>query len=375
MLAIHLLNMFKVAVSLSIPLAAAFVLILLNACFVATEFSLVKIRRTRLEELSKEGIKSAKSALFCVDNLNRMMSVTQLGITLASLTLGWVAQSWFANVLAPLLPDPFISRGPFQQIIGGGLSLIFLTLFHVVLGELVPKNIAIYSAERTLLIMARPLRAFALFTHPLIQIFTRIATTVLRWLGYEGMRENPLSEEELKLVMEDSREGGVLSEGEVEIINRAFVFADKQAKDIMVPASKVDLVSLQKSFGENLALIKGSRHTRFPLCNGGLDDLIGIVHIKDILIFAGQSPSNQTLQEISRDTLFVLGTMKQDKLLQHLKYHRTHLAVVRDDNGKNIGIVTLEDILEGLVGELEEGLLNQPITARPPSLERAQRSR
>ena len=264
------------------PLAATVLLILTNACFVAAEFSLVKIRRTRLEELSEDGVKSAQSAIFCVDNLQRMLSATQLGITLASLSLGWVGQSFFANIVAPLLPEPIFARGSFHHVIGATLSLTMLTLFHVVLGELVPKNMAISNAEQTILFMARPLRAFALLTHPLIQIFSRFAAWVLRWFGYDGLHEKPLSEDELKLVMEDSRDGGILSEGEAKIINSAFAFADKQAVDIMVPTEKVISVSLERPFIENLALIEKTHHTRFPLCQSSMKELVGIIHIKDI---------------------------------------------------------------------------------------------
>ena len=154
--------------------------------------------------------------------------------------------------------------------------------------------------------------------------------------------------------MEDSRDGGILSDGEAEIIERAFEFADKKASDVMVPASKVNFVSLQHSFNENIDLIGKTRHARLPLCKENLEDLLGIIHTKDFWPLLSKESSNDLFQKIAHKPLVVPSTMKQDDVFKFLQGNRTHLAVVQNESGKNIGIITLEDVLEGLVGEFEE---------------------
>jgi CBS domain containing-hemolysin-like protein len=342
--------------SLSITLLyilLAFILVALNAFFVAAEFAIVKVRRTRLEELAGQGVTSARISILCVDQLDEYLSATQLGITLVSLGLGWIGEEAFFNLFVSLAPGLFSEgTGPYHAI-AAGFSFLIITLLHVVLGELVPKSMAIQKAEQITLFVSPALRLFYRVAKPLIHAFTIIANRVLRILGYHGAEEPPLSEEELKLVMKESHEEGVITESEAQIINRAFEFSDKRMADIMIPAEKVEYISFARSFEENIAVTKQRMHTRFPLTENGLDTVIGIVHIKDAAYELMKNSTNNVFRKVARSAVFVEPGMRQDRLMKLFKEKRAHLAIVRDPKTrKNIGIVTMEDILEELVGEI-----------------------
>lgn len=335
-------------------LLLAFVLVALNAFFVASEFAIVKVRRTRIEELAGKGIATARVALLCIDQLDDMLSATQLGITLVSLALGWIGEDAFANLLSLALPDVFVMTGKSHHVAALGLSFFAITLLHVVLGELVPKSIAIQDAERVVLWITRPLRWFYRFSKPLIHGFTAIANFIVRRLGYHGYEEEALTETELKLVMEDSKEDGVISDSEAQIINRAFEFADKRVSDIMVRRENVDYVSFARPLDQNLAAVRNNMHTRFPLCTSTFDEVIGVVHMKDVWPMLLTKFSNEAFEKCSRAPIFVASTLRQDQLLKLFQSCRAHMAVVRDPEGKNLGIVTLEDVFESLVGDIRD---------------------
>lgn len=333
----------------------SFVLVGLNAFFVAAEFAIVKVRRTRLEELAGQGNSAARASIVCVDQLDEYLSATQLGITLVSLALGWIGEEAFYNlflIIWPALAE--VSSTPVHGL-ALGVSFFLITMLHVVLGELVPKSMAIQKAEKITLIVSGPLRFFYRVTKPLILAFTALANFVLRRVGYHGLEEPALSEEELKLVMRDSHEEGVISESEAQIINRAFEFSDKRASQIMISAEKVDFLSLERPFEENLRVTQMHMRTRFPLTQNGLGAIIGIVHLKDALPRLMNERSNSVFQSVARPVLYVDPGMRQDQLMKILKEKRAHLAVVRDSKTqRNLGVVTMEDILEDLVGEIRD---------------------
>jgi CBS domain containing-hemolysin-like protein len=331
----------------------ALVLVGLNAFFVASEFAIVKVRRTRLEELAGQGDSVARISILCVDQLDEYLSATQLGITLVSLALGWIGEESFFNLFVIFFPEQLAQGTGTLHVLATLLSFFIITLLHVVLGELVPKSMAIQKAERITLAVTKPLRLFYRFARPLINAFTALANVVLRRLGYHGLEESPLSEEELKLVMKESHEEGVISESEAQIINRAFSFSDKSVADIMIPASRVEYLSLTRPFAENIAVTKQKMHTRFPLTRNGLNSVIGVVHMKDVMHALPVDSSNAAFEKAVRPAVFVDPGLRQDKLMKVLKDRRAHLAIVQDPTTKaSLGIVTMEDILEELVGEI-----------------------
>jgi CBS domain containing-hemolysin-like protein len=344
-------------------LGFAFVLILLNGFFVAGEFAMVKVRRTRLEELAGQGLATARISILCLNDLDEYLSATQLGITLVSLGLGWIGEETFADLLKLLAPGAFAGAHGAHHILAAVLSFFLLTMLHVVLGELVPKNMAIQSAEKISLWISRPLRLFYRCSRPLIVSFANLAGLILRQLGYTHLEEPPFTEQELKLVMKESREDGVISDSEAQIINRAFEFADKRAMDIMVRREEVDYISLARPLDQNLAIVRGGFHTRFPVCETDFDSVIGIVHMKDVWPLLLTQFSNEAFRRTCRPPIFVNTTLRQDQLMRLFQSCRAHLAVVRDPQesgnavagiGRNVGIVTMEDVLETLVGEITD---------------------
>ena len=330
-------------------------LVILNGFFVAAEFAIVKVRRTRLEELAGQGTAAARTSLMLVDHMDEYLSATQLGITLVSLALGWIGEEGFYNLFRLILPTLPHAGPRAYHWVATGVSFFVITLLHVVMGELVPKSMAIQRAERITLVVARPLAAFYGLARPLIRTFTGLAALVLRALGFSNDGEAPLSEAELKLVMKESREDGVISESEAQIIARAFEFSDKRVSDIMIPREKVQYLSLNQSLEDNIRVTRRRMYTRFPLTRANLDDIIGTVHMKDAWLEIVRERSNQAFVKTARPPVFVAPTTPQDKLLKLFKDTHTHLAVVQDPATKiTLGVVTIEDVLEELVGDIRD---------------------
>lgn len=328
----------------------ALVLVFLNAFFVAAEFAIVKVRKTRLEELEAQGHPSARIALNTVNHLDEYLSVCQLGITLVSLGLGWIGEQSFYNLLIISFPTPPFPTEMFH-LIATGISFFIISMLHVVLGELVPKSMAIQRAEEITLLLARPLHIFYIASKPLIDIFTRMANVLLKMAGFHRTEEDPMSEEELKMVIGDSADGGVISANEAQIIHRAFTFSDKTLKDIMIPVEKVQYISLARTFEENKAVILSKNHTRFPVCRTDMTNVIGFVNMKDMRFVFEES--NATFEKAMRPAFFVPSSEHEDRLMKQFSEKRFHLAIVQDPETKaNVGIVTLEDILEELVGDI-----------------------
>lgn len=333
----------------------SFVLVGLNGFFVAAEFAIVKVRRTRLEELAGQGVLSARVSILMVDQLDEYLSATQLGITIVSLGLGWIGEHSFYQLFRYLTPEHALEHKATFHTIALVLSFLVITLLHVVLGELVPKSMAIQRSEQVTLWVTRPLRWFYFAAKPLIVGFTMLANLILRIFGLHNAEQEPLSEDELKLVMQESHEEGVISESEAQIITKAFGFSDKRAGEIMVPLERVQYLSLSRTVEENLETTSKRMYTRFPLCRAGLDTLIGVVHMKDAWRALSENRSNASFEKTARPPIFVDPKVRQDKLMKTLKDSRTHMALVRDPNTlKILGLVTLEDILEELVGDIRD---------------------
>ncbi len=333
----------------------SFLLVGLNGFFVAAEFAIVKVRRTRLEELVGQGHSAARISILCVDQLDEYLSATQLGITLVSLALGWIGEESFFRLFEIGFSGVLAGHEDTLHGVSLALSFFVITLLHVVLGELVPKSMAIQRAEKITLLVAKPLRLFYKVASPLIRIFSWIAALVLRRIGYSGDEESALSEEELKLVMKESHEEGIISDSEAQIIHQAFQFSDKRARDIMIPLKDVEFLSLKKSLEENLVVTQTSYYTRFPVVADDLQNIVGVAHMKDFLRGLTKESSMTAIHSSLRPPVFVDASMKQDQLMKLMNKTRNHLVIVQESKTKqNLGIVTLEDILEDLVGEITD---------------------
>ncbi|MFO1463101.1 MAG: hemolysin family protein [bacterium] len=335
-------------------LTIAFLLVLLNAFFVAAEFAMVKVRSTRLETLQESGNFLARWAYSIVQNLNAYLSATQLGITLASLGLGWVGEPAFAALIEPLLRNFALSE---VTIRGLSFTVAFtvITVLHLVLGELVPKQMAIQTAEKVLLAVAVPMRFFYWVFFPFLWFLNHSTNAIVRLLGFEMKPgEETHTEDEIRLIVEDSYEEGSLSPRKASLLENIFEFTHRTARQIMVP--RQDIVSLQlgRSAQENLQTAKESGHTRFPLCDGDLDHVIGLINVKDIIWELEDSDNLINLYDLKRPILFVPESMTSDQLLREFQTKKIHMAIVINEFGTTAGLVSLEDVIEELVGEIQD---------------------
>jgi magnesium and cobalt exporter, CNNM family len=346
--------MFEIISSPFFLIIATLALVLVNGVFVAAEFAIVRVRRTRLEELAGQGIKAAKDAILLVDHVSEYLAVTQIAITAASLGVGWVGEETFAHVFMILLPVGGI-RSPLLHVAAAAVAFLLVTMMHVVLGELVPKNLALRRAEQLLLFLARPLQILHILLRPVLRLFEKLSSWILRCIGHREISHPPLTEDELKLVLMDSHEEGVITEGEAKIIIRAFEFADKQADKIMIPTERVDFLSLAGTFEHNLATARKNMHARFPLCRDGLDTVVGVISMKDVWPLLLREKSNAVFERASRPVIKLPVDLSQDHILRLLQQGGSHMGIVRDQADlKTLGIVTLEDVLESLLGDVRE---------------------
>jgi CBS domain containing-hemolysin-like protein len=335
-----------------VGLLIGLLLVALNGFFVAAEFALAKVRPTQIEPHVKRGERKAKVAAHMVRQLDAYLSATQLGITLASIALGWVGEPAFAWLL-----DPLVSRIPGASpalLHSISLTTAFATVsvLHIVFGELVPKSIAIRHPRRTTLWAALPLYVFYWTAFPAIWLLNRTANGILRLVGLAPAGEHELghSEEELRLLVA-SRHGAQLAEDKRDLLANVFELFDRVARQVMVPRADVVFLSTERSIEQNLELARRSGHTRLPLCEGDLDRIIGIVHIKDL--FRGERDPEE-LRSLARPTRFVPESTPLDKLLTRMRADRLHMAAVLDEYGGVAGIVTLENVIEEIVGPIQD---------------------
>lgn len=337
-----------------INLALVFVLVFANAFFVISEFSIVKIRRTKLEELVNAGNKRAITALKINDHLNTYLSAIQLGITLASLGLGWVGEPAVSKLLEDLFSSFFADNKILLHSISFGIAFAFITLLHVVLGELVPKSLAIQHTEKYVLYVATPLYTFNRIFAPFIWVFDRITTGVLHLMGVQQTNEldDAHSEEEIKIIVDASQRGGVIDDTEGEIIQNAIDFSEICAHEVMIPRQDMKCLYHTNNFEEALDFIKRHNHTRFPLCNKDKDHILGMIHIRDLIEHNTERDDKDILNKIVRKILFVPENKSISEILHQMMSKRIHLAIVVDEYGGTAGMLSMEDILEELVGDI-----------------------
>jgi len=340
--------------SLGLRLAAVALLVLANAFFVAAEFSLVAARRTRIEAMIRRGDRRAQVALAVMQNITRYISGTQLGITLTSLGLGWVGEPALAEPLARLfagLPQALATAAAHGAAVT--LAFVLITFMHVVLGELVPKGLALLYPETLGRWLARPLTLFTVVTNPFIWLLNSSATGLLRLFGARPMseRERVHSPEEILMLVEQSRRTGHLGSQDARMIEGVFEFSEKNARDVMTPRTQMVALPIALSLSEASDRVSAAGRSRYPVYRESLDDIVGTVHAKDILR-ALRSGGDQTLQTILRPPLLVPGTREVEDVLADMKRQKVHLAIVLDEYGGTAGLVTMEDLLEEIVGQI-----------------------
>ncbi|EOX1263534.1 hemolysin family protein [Campylobacter upsaliensis] len=331
----------------------ALALVFLNGFFVLSEFSIVKVRRSKLEEMVKEKKPNAKKALDVTSKLDTYLSACQLGITLSSLALGWIGEPAIAKMLeAPLLKLGL--NAVLIHTIAFVIAFSIITLLHVVLGELVPKSIAIAIADKVVLWVARPLHWFWILFLPCIKIFDILAALTLKIFGIKPAKEHELthSEEEIKIIASESQKGGVLDEFETEIIRNAVDFSDTVAKEVMTPRKDMICLNKQKSYSENMQIICEHKHTRFPYIDGSKDTILGMVHIRDI-VQNELNTKSENLDNFVKPLILVPENLSISKVLVMMNKERSHTALVIDEYGGTAGLLTMEDIMEEIIGEIK----------------------
>lgn len=332
----------------------AIFLVFLNGFFVLSEFSIVKIRRSRLEELVKQKIPNSKLTLRITSNLDSFLSATQLGITLSSLGLGWIGEPAFARLLSYQFEVFFTGNPVLLHTISFSIAFSIITLLHVVLGELIPKSVAIAKPEKAALFVAKLLYFFWIIFYPLIKFFDFIAIFFLKAMGIKPASEGTEAhtEEELKFIAGESFKGGFIDPVEKEIIQNAVSFSDTCAKEVMTPRKDMICLEEENSFDENMQIITKARHTRYPFCKDGKDNIIGIIHVRDIMLHALNSGSEPDLSKLTGEILIVPEDASISKILIQMNKRHIHTALVLDEYGGTSGLLTMEDILSEVIGSL-----------------------
>ena len=329
-------------------------LIAMNGFFVAAEFCCVKMRPSRLETLIQEGNTRAKYAKKLIDELDEALSVTQLGITLASLGLGWVGEPFVAELIAPVIHALGFGE-TLGHTISFALAFSLITSMHIILGELTPKSMAIAASEKILLNIALPMIIFWKVMYPFVWLLNTTATFVSKHLGLtasEGeVAHNP---EEIRLLMKESRKQGLVDDTEVDFVDNVFDFTERNVREIMVPRLDMVCLYLNKSYEENLATILDEEMTRYPICDEDKDHIVGFLHIKDLTKVLIQGKRRPSFKKLARKIFFVPESMNVSVLLEMMQKNRSQLAIVVDEYGGTAGMVTIEDIVEEIVGDIQD---------------------
>ncbi len=339
-----------------VDVLVAFLLVAANGFFVAVEFSLVRLRPTQVSELVEERRPGSKSVAHALLHIDAYLAACQLGITLASLALGVVGEPAFHHLLEKLFGES--SHGD-SVAVAGAFSFVLITLLHVVAGELAPKSVAMARTTRVVLLLAPPMRAFYFVTRPVVDIFNGLGNLILKPFGIPPASEgghSPHSEGELLTLLQQSSDQGLIEPEERELSENALVFGDRRAREIMTPRPEIVYVTTADTL-EEAAERAADGHSRLPLCDadGGLDAPLGMIHARDLLrVFALHDPRRPPLMELARPIARVSESTRIDELLRVLRRDRRHLALVDDEHGTIVGLVTIEDILEELVGEIED---------------------
>lgn len=342
-----------------VKLLLALFLVLLNGFFVAAEFSIVKVRYSQIQLKAADGHSMAKQAEHIIKHLDEYLSATQLGITLASLALGWVGESAMHHMIEKIFVYfNFAIDQTTVTTISLVLSFLVITVMHIVFGELIPKSIAIRKSEPTTMAIAVPLRVFYTVFKPFIWSMNLMSNAFLRLIKIHPASEQEIhSTEELQLLVKQSADSGEIEEENYEIIKNAFDFTDHSAKQIMVPRQNISSVDIEEPVEEIINKIMDGGYSRLPVYKDSIDNVVGVLYAKEIIREYVRRKGNLThedLKNLMREAFFVVGSKKISDLLKVFQQKKQHLAVVIDEFGGTEGIITLEDILEELVGEIQD---------------------
>ena len=342
---------------IAIRLAAFAVLIALTAFFVASEFAIVKIRTTRIDQLIAEGDRRAVTARRVVGNLDEYLSACQLGITITALGLGMLGEPTVKLMLAPLWNILDLSASN-SSIISYIIAFSIVTFLHVVVGELAPKTIAIQKAEEITLAFSKPLIIFYSIAYPIIRGMNGSAQFLIKLFGFKSMSESEVAhtEEELRMILSDSLKSGEINQAEYKYVNRIFEFDDRIAKEIMAPRTEMITIEKDMTLREVFDVMGVEQYTRYPVTDGDKDHIIGLVNMKNLLTEFIKNPEtgNQPVTNYMQSVIHVIETMPIGDLLLKIQRERIHMAVLMDEYGGTSGLVTIEDILEEIVGDIQD---------------------
>jgi CBS domain containing-hemolysin-like protein len=350
-------------------LAGLLALVFANGFFVAAEFSIVTVRKTRIDQLVAEGNRGARAVRRAVSAPDSYIAATQLGITMASIGLGWIGEPALADMLRPILalmPVPITEAT--VHTIAVTIAFAIVTALHIVFGELAPKTIALEKPEGTALLVVRPTELFMKAFWPFIRVLNGTGRAVVNLLGLHSKGGHALvhSEEELKMLVTASQEAGVLEEQEEQMLHRVFGFADLTAGQVMIPRTELVAIAADTPLRDLVAQISRGHHTRLPVYRADLDDVSGTLHVTDVLRALGGPDQNVTAGALAREVLTVPETLGADDLLAEMRRRRVREAVVIDEYGGTAGLVTFESLMERIVGEIpsEFGSTSSRIVAR-----------
>ena len=336
-------------------LGLVLLLVVANAFFVAAEFSLVAARRARITELAQAGDRKARTALLLLADIDRYISGTQLGITVASLGLGWIGEPAIASLIDQLLSAVGVhpSAGMTHTLGAVATGLLVITYLHLVLGEVVPKALALRAPETLLRWLGGPLFVFSRLTAPAVWVIDRSAGALLRLMGMgQAPSHHVHSTEELRLVVMQARAHGTLDESDSKMLAGVFDFHEKRARDVMRPRTDIAGISFDADEAEVWALVRRERYSRYPVYRDTLDDVVGVLLAKDLFLRDVGTPF--ALDRMIREPLFVPETRAAERVLDDLRRTRAHLAVVIDEYGGTAGILTMEDLIEEVVGDIAD---------------------
>jgi CBS domain containing-hemolysin-like protein len=342
---------------LALKILAVMFLVGLNGFFVATEFALVKVRATQLEPPAGRGNRRARMGLHLVHHLDAYLSACQLGITLASLALGWIGEPVFAALLHPIFNLLDVESQHLRETISVGVGFGSITFLHIVVGEMAPKSIALRLALPTTMWIAYPMRWFYLVMYPFIWVLNESALMLLRWIGVQPAHEGEgvHTEDELRLVLASSQQNLGASRFSRDIVQNALELRHRIARDVMRPRQEIITLNTRLKMDECLEVAEKTRYSRFPLCDDGdIDRTLGVVHFKDLFAMRQRAVTAADLRPLARKLIYVPETARLEKLLQLFLERKLHMAVVVDEYGGTIGLVTIENVLEAVVGPIQD---------------------
>jgi CBS domain containing-hemolysin-like protein len=341
-----------------LKLGVVLLFVLANGFFVAAEFSLVSVRRTRIAEMVSQGHRGARWVQRAIDNPDKVIAATQLGITISSLALGWVGEPALAHMINPVIELlPPVIRSDASHSISAVISFILITFLHVVVGELAPKSIALQNPERTSLWVSRPTLWTESIFKPAIWLLNGTGNLLLRLIGVQPASGQQLTHSvaELKMLVTASTEKGVMEEDESEMLHAIFDIGELLVRQVMVPRTEIIAVEADAKMNEVVEIAVQSLYTKFPVYEDNLDQIIGVLHIKEVLRkLHDPDNENTTARELAREPFFVPEAIPVSELLRQLRTRRQHIAIVLDEYGGTAGLVTLEDLMEEIVGEVSD---------------------